>query len=551
MLEKVQADRLAKLEQIRELGVDPYGGRYDSAEAIEDILARFDDDAEDQSADAAGRLMLIRKMGKLIFAHLRGQNAQMQIALSKQALDDKGWKLASLLDLGDIIAVAGPLHRTRTGEITIWADRLTMLCKALNPMPEKFHGLSNVEARYRQRYLDLMTNPDSMATLKKRSAIIEHMRRKLNARRFLEVETPVLQPLYGGAAARPFTTHHNTFDMDLFLRISPELYLKRLMVGGMERVYEFSRNFRNEGIDTSHNPEFTLLELYQAYGDYEVMMEITEELVSGAAEDLCRQDVINARDAHLGRIEQMAADALRSRDSKRNPKTPQEKQADFDATMSACEQARQEASQTALFKAAELCEQGKTILPYGDLLIDYTRPWRRAKYADLLAEHTGVRMDDVEAVRAKARQLGIEEAGKADALVINELFEATVEPHLVQPTFVMDYPAELCPLTRRKADDPTIALRFEAFIANMEIGNAYTELNDPNIQQANFATQIQGEDDETMRLMDEDFVTALRHGMPPAGGLGIGVDRVVMLLTNTRSIRDVILFPLLRPTAPH
>jgi len=480
MLEKVQADRLAKLRQIEELGVDPYGGRYDTAEPIAEVLARHEDDKEGQSADAAGRLVLIRDMGRMIFAHLRDETGQMQIAFRKNALDETGWKLAKLLDLGDLVAAAGLLQKSRTGEVTIWADRLTLLCKGLNPMPEKFHGLQDVETRYRQRYLDLMTNPASMETFKKRIAVIEHCRQYLNARRFVEVETPVLQPIYGGAAARPFTTHHNTLDTDLYMRISPELYLKRLLVGGMERVYEFSRNFRNEGIDTSHNPEFTLLELYQAYADYEVMMELTEQLVATSAEAVA----------------------------------------------------------------------GSLKLPYGEAEIDYTTPWRRATYAGLLAEHAGVAMDDGEAVRAKARELGIEESNKDDAVVINEVFEATVEPHLVQPTFVKDYPAELCPLTRRKPDDPSIALRFEAYVANMELANAYTELNDPAVQEANFARQVRGEAaGETMRVMDEDFVTALRHGMPPAGGLGIGIDRVVMLLTNTQSIRDVILFPLLRPEA--
>ena len=484
MLEKVHEDRLKKLTAIRELGIDPYGRRYDTAEPIGSLLARFEDDKDDQAADAAGRLVLIRDMGKMIFAHIRDESGQMQIALRKdnpdkppRGLDETAWKLAKLLDLGDLVAVAGPLQRTRTGEVTVWAEQLTLLTKSLEPMPEKFHGLQDVERRYRQRYLDLMTNPDSMATFKKRVDIINHIRGRLNDRRFVEVETPVLQPIYGGAAARPFTTHHNTLDCELFMRISPELFLKRLLVGGMERVYEFSRNFRNEGIDTSHNPEFTLLELYQAYADYNVMMEITEELISTAAQEIC----------------------------------------------------------------------GATKLPYGDVEIDYTTPWRRAKYADLLAEHAGVAMDDVAAVRAKARELGIEESNKDDAVVVNEVFEATVEPHLVQPTFVMDYPAELCPLTRRDPNDPNIALRFELYIANMEIANAYTELNDPAVQEANFRRQVRGEaQGETMRVMDEDFVTALRHGMPPAGGLGIGIDRVVMLLTGTRSIRDVILFPVLR-----
>ncbi len=480
MLEKVQADRLAKLEQIKALGIDPYGGRYDTNESAASIRGRYEEDTEGQTADVAGRLVLLRDMGKMMFAHVRDETGQMQVAFRKNALDETDWNLARLLDLGDIVGVSGLLQKSRTGELTIWADKLTLLAKALNPMPEKFHGLQDTEIRYRQRYLDLMTNPDSMTSFKNRIDIIEHFRTTLKARRFVEVETPMLQAVYGGAAARPFVTHHNALDCDLFMRISPELYLKRLLVGGMERVFEINRNFRNEGLSTRHNPEFTMMELYQAYADYEVMMEITETLVSGAAEKLF----------------------------------------------------------------------GSCKLPYGDLEIDYTVPWRRAKYADLLAEHAGVAMRDMPAVREKARQLGIEESNKDDAVVINEVFEATVEPHLVQPTFVKDYPAELCPLTRRDPNDPAIALRFEAYVAKMEIANAYTELNDPAVQEENFAGQLLGEaEGETMRVMDEDFVTSLRHGMPPAGGLGVGIDRVVMLLTNTQTIRDVILFPLLRPQA--
>ena len=488
MLKKVQQDRLKKLQAVRELGIDPYGGRYDTAEAIGGVLARYEDDRDGQQADAAGRLILIRDMGKLIFAHIRDESGQMQIALRKdrpdkppRGLGETQWLLAKLLDLGDLVAVAGPLQRTKTGEITIWAEKLTLLAKSLNPMPEKFHGLHDVETRYRRRYLDLMTNPQSMATFKKRIAIVEYFRTVLKARGFAEVETPVLQPIYGGGAARPFTTHHNTFEVDLYMRVSPELYLKRLLVGGMEKVFEIGRQFRNEGTDTRHNPEFTMMELYQAYGDMEVMMEITEQLVSGAA-----------------------------------------------AAVS-----------------------GGTKLDYGELELDFTPPWPRETYEDMFFQHVGVSMRDVAAVRAKARELEIEEANKDDAVVVNDIFEAIVEPGLAKrsrPVFVRDYPAEICPLTRRKADDPSVALRFEAFAAGMELANAYTELNDPAVQEANFTQQLRGEGDAAaMRVMDEDFITALRHGMPPAGGLGIGVDRVVMLLTNTQSIRDVILFPLLRP----
>ena len=323
-----------------------------------------------------------------------------------------------------------------------------------------------------------MVNSDSAAVFAKRVGIIDHIRGALNERTYMEVETPTLQAIYGGAAAKPFTTHHNALDCDLFLRISPELFLKRLLVGGMERVYEFSRNFRNEGLSTKHNPEFTLLELYEAYADYNVMMELAEQLIAGAARAV---------------------------------------------------------------------NDGSTTVQFGKWELDFAPPFRRAKYADLLAEHAGVKIDDLPAVREKARGLGIDEGQLADAVAINEVFEATVEEHLVQPTFVMDYPAELCPLTRRDPDDPSIAQRFELFVAKMEIANAYTELNDPAVQEANLSAQVRGEEDETMRVMDEDFIQSLQQGMPPAGGMGIGIDRVVMLLTGSESIRDVILFPLLRP----
>jgi lysyl-tRNA synthetase class 2 len=553
MLDKVQADRLHKLEEIRKLGIDPYGGRYDSAEAIKDVLDKYNDwekgkggaeavkaaaaDKESplqrERADAAGRLVLIRDMGKMIFAHIRDQShpSGIQIALRKNALDEKAWALGKLLDLGDLVAVAGPMERTRTGEITIWADKLTFLCKALLPMPEKFHGLQDTEIRYRQRYLDLMTNPDSMAVFQKRVAILNVFREVLGRRGFVEVETPTLQPIYGGAAARPFTTHHNTLDCDLFLRISPELYLKRLLVGGMQRVYEFSRVFRNEGIDTRHNPEFTLMELYQAYGDYEVMMEITEVLITTAGEG----------DTSL----KEAYERIRPETEPLNP---------LDDVKDGFGGGRYKWPQLVAVEEARVA--GKLFRPYDQFCIDYTLPWPRKTYDELLQEYAGVSMRDVPAVRAKARTLGIEEANKDDAVVINEVFEACVEPALakpdanrvIRPVFVKDYPAELCPLTRRKADDPTIALRFELYIAGMEIANAYTELNDPAIQEANLRGQLRGEKaDETMRVVDEDFLLSLRHGMPPAGGLGIGIDRVVMLLTNSTSIRDVVLFPLLRP----
>ena len=484
---RLERQRQEKLGRIKELGIDPYGGRYDGAESAEDIkqrscLSEAENGAiisgEDGTAKCAGRVVLLRDIGKLIFITLRDWSGTIQIGLSKKLLgpDDSGWPLAKLLELGDVIGAGGQLGKTRTGEITIWADNITLLSKSLLQPPEKFHGLSDIDLRYRQRYVDLWANPEVMERFKKRSAIIGTIREFLCSRGFLEVETPMMQTIAGGAAAKPFITHHNALDLDLFLRIAPELFLKRLLVGGMEKVFEINRNFRNEGLSREHNPEFTMLELYQAYADYNVMMDLTEEVICLLVDKNC----------------------------------------------------------------------GGIQVEFGDVTIDYTRPWRRAKYAELLKEHSGCDIDDIEAVRAKARELGLDEAGMDEVVVINEVFEATVEDNLVNPTFVYDYPAALCPLTRRKKEDPKYAERFELFIARMEMANAYTELNDPAVQEENFQIQLRGQD-ETMATMDEDFITALKYGMPPAGGLGIGIDRLVMVLTGATSIRDVVLFPLLRP----
>lgn len=481
--DQLYQDRLKKLAKLRELGVDPYGWRYDDVESLADIRKRAEaldldkaESAEDERARATGRIMLLRMFGSLAFLTVRDRSGDMQFGLSKKALKD-AWPAIKQLDLGDLIGVDGYIGKTKTDEITVWADSFKLLCKALRPMPEKYHGLTDVEWRYRHRYVDLFANPDVRDTFIKRSLIIDHIRSYLHDRGFLEVETPMLQPIYGGAEARPFTTHHNTLDLDLFLRISPELYLKRLLVGGLERVFEINRNFRNEGISTKHNPEFTMLEIYQAYGDYEDMMDLTEGMTTSAIE-------------RIG---------------------------------------------------------GGYVRRFGDMVIDFTPPWPRRTYAECLAEYAGVDMKDPASVRAKADALGITHKHLDDALATQEVFEATVEPKLVNPTFVKDYPAPLCPLTRRHPDDPTVALRFEIFAAGgMELGNAYTELNDPVVQEENFRARLEGQT-ETMAVMDDDFVLALQYGMPPAGGLGIGIDRLVMLLTGCKSIRDVILFPVQRP----
>jgi lysyl-tRNA synthetase class 2 len=478
MVSEYEEARRRKAQGLRDMGLDPFGHRYPDTISAAEARRRFEAAAEGAPVPArvAGRLTAFREFGKLIFADLTDWTGRVQVAFSKKQLAEADWARVKLLDLGDTVGCEGPLMRTRTGEVTVSAERFEVLSKALLPPPEKWHGLQDVEARYRQRYVDLFANPQVRDVFLARSMIMDETRRFLRERGFVEVETPVLQPIYGGAAARPFVTHHNTLDKDFFLRISPELYLKRLLVGGMERVFEISRVFRNEGISTRHNPEFTLMEIYQAYADYTDMMELVETLFE-----------------HLAR------------------------------TISG----------------------GKTCLPFGEHQIEYRAPWRRAKYADLLEAHAGVRMGDDAAIRAKARAMGFEESNKHLDVVTHDVFEAAVEEHLVQPVFVMDWPARLCPLTKRKADDPGIAERFEPMIARMEVGNAYTELNDPDVQDEALRQQLAGQD-ETMAVMDEDFIEALKYGMPPAGGLGIGMDRLVMLMTGAASIRDVVLFPALR-----
>ncbi|MFA5238416.1 MAG: lysine--tRNA ligase [Phycisphaerae bacterium] len=476
-ISQFERQRQEKLSRIMEMGVDPYGGKYEGAERASDIKARFKDGDESQRAKCAGRIVLLRDIGKLIFMTLRDWSGTIQVGLSKKLLDEK-WPLVKLFELGDIIGAEGQLGKTKTGEITIWVDGITLLSKSLLPPPEKFHGLSDIDLRYRQRYVDLWANPEVMELFRKRSVIVQTVREYLAGRGFMEVETPMMQTIAGGAAAKPFITHHNTLDMDLFLRIAPELFLKRLLVGGMEKVFEINRNFRNEGLSKRHNPEFTMLELYQAYADYNVMMDLTEEMVCLLVE--------------------------------------------------------------------KYCQDGKT--QFGEKSIDFARPWKRAKYAELLKEYAGCDIGDIGSIRKKAESLKIEHKNMDDAVVINEVFEQTVEEHLTNPTFVIDYPAALCPLTKRKKDNPEIAERFELYIGAMELANAYTELNDPAVQEENFRQQLRGQK-ETMAMMDHDFVTALKYGMPPAGGLGIGIDRLVMVLTGAATIRDVVLFPLLRPVS--
>ncbi len=525
--------RRIKRDAVADMGLDPYGGRYAHVVSTQDVrstgasLDLAPGDKSDASVRVAGRIMLLRVMGKLAFFRLHDGEGHIQIGLSRADLGDDQWLLVKKLLLGDIIGVEGIIGKTRTDELTVWARQVTVLSKALRAPPEKWHGLSDVDLRYRRRYVDLFANPQVRDVFRLRSSMIHAVRQYLVGECYVEVETPVLQPMYGGAAARPFTTHHNTLDMDLFLRISPELYLKRLLVGGMDRVFEISRNFRNEGISTKHNPEFTMVELYEAYADYHVMMERVEGMVAAAFAASTK----TALPMQVARLE----DELRRLQEEKGEAAAQE--------------FAEEHHLEAYREARDAIKQGRLMGVYNGVALDFTPPWPRLKYADLLQTHAGVSITDRAAVHAKAKALGIDPANKADAVIINDLFEATVERHLIQPTFVYDYPAAICPLTRRDPNDALIALRFEAFAATMELGNAYSELNDPDIQRENLLHKITGEGDETMAVMDEDFVMALEYGMPPAGGLGVGIDRLVMLLTDSPSIRDVILFPLQRPQA--
>jgi lysyl-tRNA synthetase class 2 len=422
--------------------------------------------------------VLRRPSGKVHWLQIRDWTGTIQVMIGKNQVGDENFELAKCFDLGDIIGVDGELKRTRTGELTIFAEKLKFLSKSIATPPEKHKGLADPELRQRMRYLDLIHTDGVLETFLRRTKIVQSIRNTLAGQGFVEIEGPTLHAIAGGAAARPFTTHHNALDIDLFLRIALELHLKRLLVGGIERVYEMGRVYRNEGIDARHNPEFTMIEIYQAYGNYETMMDLTEALI---------------------------VDAIRA--------TGQDMK-----------------------------------LPWGEKQIDFSPPFQRKTYDELFVEHTGLAVDDTVGIAELAEKIGFNTVGKHPDVVKSFVFEEKVEDALVGPIFVTDYPSSICPLTKRKADHPAIAERFELFIEGMEVANAYTELNDPDLQEELFSKQLEGmPDEESMAKMDHDFIRALRHGMPPAGGLGIGIDRLVMLLTNSQTIREVILFPLLRP----
>ncbi len=488
------AQRRDNLERIAALGVEIYPRRFDRSHTISDLVERYGErshdelEAEHVPTVTAGRILAIRSFGKANFLVLSDGHAKIQAYIRKDSLPDLDFSVFKLLDFGDWVGMEGRLFRTRTNELTIWASRLHFLAKCLLPLPEKWHGLTDIEIRYRQRYLDLAVNPDARRVFETRSRIVQAIREFMTARGYLEVETPMMQPLAGGALARPFVTHHNALDMDLFLRIAPELYLKRLTVGGLEKVFEINRNFRNEGISTQHNPEFTMMEFYEAYADYQAMMAMTEALVAEAA-----------------------------------------------------------------VKAV-----GTDQIVFGEHRISLTPPFTRLSLRDgareasarrLRRDVAGGELRDRDRAAALARQLGLEvEAGQGAGKITMSIFEALCEDQLIQPTFVYDFPTEVSPLSKQRPDDPDTVERFELYIGGFEVANAFSELNDPAEQRRRFEAQLKdrARGDLEAHAMDEDYIRALEYGLPPTGGEGVGIDRLVMLLTNSPSIRDVILFPLMR-----
>ena len=480
-LMQIRRDKLAKL---KEEGKDPFEiTKFNRTHTSKQIVENYDE-LEGKDVTVAGRLMAKRIMGKASFCHIQDGDGKIQSYVSINELGEESYKHFKEDDIGDIIGITGFVFKTKTGEISIHAKEVTLLSKSLRPLPEKFHGLKDTDLRYRQRYVDLIMNPEVKDTFLKRIQILQEVKNILNEKGYLEVETPILNTIAGGAAARPFITHHNTLDMDMYLRIANELYLKRLIVGGFDKVYEMGRMFRNEGMDIKHNPEFTNIELYSAYEDYNDMMDITEEIISKVA----------------------------------------------------------------------LKVLGTTKITYQGTEIDLTPAWKRISMIDSIKEVTGVDFNTIETdeeAKKAAEELHVEldELKLTRGEIINQVFEAKVEETLIQPTFIYDYPVEVSPLTKRKPSDPRLTERFEVFIGAREYGNAYSELNDPIDQYERFKKQMEARDagDEEANMMDEDFVTALEYGMPPTGGLGIGIDRLVMLLTDSASIRDVLLFPTMKP----
>lgn len=572
--------------------MNPYGEREKDLLTLAQAREKYDDaanaefntrgkqpDYEDkrETVKVAGRIMLLRDNGKLIWINLRDATGNLQVAISQKDCKEPEFKLAKLSDLGDIIVVTGRMMETRTGEKTVWANAVKPGAKSLLQPPEKHAGLSDVEIRYRQRYTDLWANPETMKVFEMRSKIVGQIRRFLESRGYLEVETPMLQSLAGGAAARPFVTKMNALDINLFMRIAPELYLKRLLVGGMPKVFEINRNFRNEGLDKQHNPEFTMLEAYHAFGDVETVMELTESAIHDAATMVANtlEANPNRRGKYIGEST-YAGETLGEVADKyidyvvdgcrqiHEPKVRANMSPEVISVLEMIKQSSADVSADVVRRHLVPCRRADSspvILPFGELQINYSKPFERIAYGELFQRAWGFDMLD----HARARQelanrnpQKAKEIAAADPwFVVNELFELKGE-HLLdpsRPTFITDYPSAISPLTRPKPSNPALADRADLFIAGMEIAPHYTELNDPDVQEAKFREQLQGIDadksaeENTFRTMDHDFLRALKVGMPPAGGMGLGVDRLVMILTNQRTIRDVMLFPLMRPEA--
>ncbi|PYL36452.1 MAG: lysine--tRNA ligase [Verrucomicrobia bacterium] len=502
--ENIYELRREKLKRIEALGQRTYPTKYEFTHTIPQVLAEYSEKTTEQlenpriNVRVAGRIMAIRLMGKAGFAHLQQEGQRLQIYVKKDAVGEKGFELYKLLDLGDHIGVTGYLFRTRTGELTVHVEEITFLSKDLLPLPEKWHGLTDVELRYRQRYVDLVMNPEVREVFLKRSKLVQSMRRFMDAHGFIEVETPMMQAIPGGAVARPFITHHNTLDMNLYLRIAPELYLKRLTVGGLDRVYEINRNFRNEGLGWRWNPEFTMLEFYQAYTDYRGVMDLTQELIIQAA-----KDVTGGTKTKWGEVE------------------------------------------------IDWSESNWKRMKMREAIIHYwpERAGAKPELSDF-ASHDSVKklVERFNAAHAHVAYDPNEPPGKT----IANLFEAAAEEHLTQPTIIYEFPTAVSPLSKQKPDEPDWTERWEIFAGKMEIANGFSELNDPEDQRRRFEQQLKERErgDEEAHQMDEDYIRALSYGMPPAGGVGVGVDRFAMLLTDSHTIRDVILFPLLRPEKP-
>lgn len=476
--------RLKKLQELKERGIDPYPARFSRSHSVADVIACFsrlrEEERSGERVAIAGRLIAMRRMGKAAFLDLLGEGNRIQVYASTEQMEEPSFRELGTSDVGDFLGVTGEVFRTKSGELTVEVAEWRLLAKSLRPLPEKWHGLKDVELRYRYRSLDLMTNQGVREVFLRRSRLIAAMRRFLDARGFVEVETPMMQPLAGGATARPFVTHHNALGIDLYLRIAPELYLKRLVIGGLDRVYEVGKNFRNEGVSTEHNPEYTMLEIYEAYSDYEGMMSLAEALVSATAGEVV----------------------------------------------------------------------GSTRVTYQGNEVDLAPPWKRIGLEEAVEQATGIgiRETSAEHILGRAEDKGIELPQLSRGGMIEHLFEEYVQPGLIQPTIVKDYPVDISPLAKRKLDSDSIVERFELFAGGLEIANAFTELNDPLDQSTRFEEQelLRKAGDEEAQRIDEDFLFALEHGMPPTGGIGIGIDRLVMLVTDSRSIRDVILFPTLR-----